>query len=409
MLVDLKKLIFGLDEYEKVKIESRIKDATQLISNIKVYNKEDFEVIEDVISKLKECLRIRSSNLNCVIRSSSRNLSRNEVDNLIEQLNKIKYEYLEIAERKINKQTQSQPTPEESQDKTTPIEYEETFEEELPSQEPIEQEEPEETPKEEEPIKPIEEKEEFKDISEVEREIKTKKKEEDSLDALLEGVQEKKKEIHTPIPNNEETKTIPQNKEEPIVEHKKSEATIEKVPVEIVRENERKYAIYQDNNIIAYLKSDSKVPGEVLIESRLNKKLIELNEEELSYIVAFSKLFAGVLFEALEAHGTNIYWNYKENQIHILPRYQNDNLNIDWTPTTVSEKSLEDVKEKLLDAMLKELPSKEPQTNQSEIESNPEQKPHKKEEEIQTPIKAEQNEDLDLKAKEIIDAINKIP
>jgi hypothetical protein len=72
----LKNLVFGLGGYEKVKIDSRFEEIITILPSIQIKELTDFETIEKCIYKLKEHLRIKSSNVNRLIRDSSSTLTK---------------------------------------------------------------------------------------------------------------------------------------------------------------------------------------------------------------------------------------------------------------------------------------------------------------------------------------------
>jgi diadenosine tetraphosphate (Ap4A) HIT family hydrolase len=93
----LKDLVFGLNEFEKTKIELRFKLMDDFISSLKIDKIEDFELIEECIYKIKELLRIKSSNLNKTLSNPANSLRKKDVSNILNKLDKIKYDFLKSA------------------------------------------------------------------------------------------------------------------------------------------------------------------------------------------------------------------------------------------------------------------------------------------------------------------------
>lgn len=444
MLNHLRDLIFGLNDYEKSKLEQRFEETSIIISKISIQKIEDFEILEDIIYKLKEQLRIKSSNLNKAIKDPSRNITKKKVDEIIEKLNNLKYNFLEhafdvvdkvkkiedvsvpelniepVSEFKTKEVKQTFENPNYSftvengkvpyiiinfkddidyaivkkissiffesykMDGTNILQEENkvlviprkigdslftmpriqsNFEEVLSKLINLNSEEKEE---------PIVKDAEYKEISEEKREIKnSRKKNDDSLDSLLGGITKEKKEE----PPKEESqnieekkdevtkKEIPKEKEEIKIEKEEGKVSFEKneikknPEIELISVNdvELKNIIYQDENIVVFLNSESKVLGEINIKRIDNKNIKNMNESDLSYITIFAKIFASVLFETMQAHGTNMIWDYNNNIVKIIPRMQNDNLNILWKPKHNKDDFMEQIKKKLLDEMQKEL------------------------------------------------------
>ena len=98
MFEKLKSLIFGLGEFEKSKIEVRFLLAKEISLSLKIKKLEEFEILESCIYKIRELLRLKSSNLNKAISDSSRNIKKREVIELLEILDSVKNSYLKETE-----------------------------------------------------------------------------------------------------------------------------------------------------------------------------------------------------------------------------------------------------------------------------------------------------------------------
>ncbi|MCH8520213.1 MAG: hypothetical protein LAT82_05670 [Nanoarchaeota archaeon] len=75
MITQLEELVFGLETYEKVKIEDRYLEIYSLIQhskNLEVSNIEEYEILEKCLFKIKELLRVKSSNLNSIIKKKNK-------------------------------------------------------------------------------------------------------------------------------------------------------------------------------------------------------------------------------------------------------------------------------------------------------------------------------------------------
>lgn len=95
MFEKLNSLIFGNEEFEKVKIENRFQEAQGISNSLKINSLKDFEIVENCIFKIKELLRLKSSNLNKAINDPSRKIKKKEVLELLENLENIKTQYLQ--------------------------------------------------------------------------------------------------------------------------------------------------------------------------------------------------------------------------------------------------------------------------------------------------------------------------
>jgi hypothetical protein len=195
---------------------------------------------------------------------------------------------------------------------------------------------------------------EYTEIEEPKEEKIINHKEEDSsLDSLL-GSYEEKDAPHDPVESHSPEE---QKEEEPELEkveevqiEKSKEESLESQGIEKVREEEEveeTYLVYKDNQIKVYVNEESPILGEMIIESVPPKTQEELSESEMSYLFVFSKIFASILFESLEAHGTNIIWERSSSKMRIVPRYQEDGINLQWKGQQHKDSFLEQIKSKI--------------------------------------------------------------
>lgn len=122
------------------------------------------------------------------------------------------------------------------------------------------------------------------------------------------------------------------------------------------------FEIYRDENIIVHFKEDSKSLGTLCVTTPNGEPIHTLSENELSYLTIFSKVFAGILFEVVGCEGTNIIWNFNENMISIIPRSKDDNVLKMWELNQQKPEILEQIKEKLLTTILIEQEKNKPKT-----------------------------------------------
>lgn len=464
MLITLKKLIFGLDEFEKVKIDARFNELSSFTNSIKISKLEDFEILEECLYKLKEQLRIKSSNLNRIIKDNKNTLTKKEVINQLKILEEIKYDFLKNMFSKLDIKGDTVQILEEntiSSLDSNLIEKKEydliinngkspyltiKFKEkvdfgiikqissiffdtylmhgtniiiedsivliisrfqddnllslpkiksnledvysklkgDLNNEKNFEEKNSNDTDIKEAQYLEIGENQKLDKMS-------TKKFQEDSLDSLLSNIDSNdKKHTHKPNPKEDNIK-IEFEKEEESIKFEKEES---KEEIKIIKEDnnlkDNQFVVYQDQEIIAYFKQNSKVKGEFGLKHISNKKFAHLNESQLSYITIFSKIFSTSLFEILEAHGTNLIWEYESNELRIIPRYQEDKLKINWEPKSAQDEFLSQIRDKLLQSMQKEI-------SKDESESKKEIKPLIEESEIKQ------------RANHIIETIKRIP
>lgn len=526
-MLKLYDVVFGQKEFEKTKIDVRFDIIESLLHTLSITSLEDFEYLESCLYKIKDQLRVKSSNLNKVIRDPQKALSKKKVLRVVEHLLSLRNTFLNNAFSALIKENPSQfesqnslndeevgnvskkvpssdeISPQKSVEVNTsnsnkknsntlsttehdfftinPILFENNsysivfitttspyirvnFKEEIDlvvvrnissllfdvyqahgTTIIIEQQRAlivprtiddtvlETLPQNREiDVNLIEQKllSFFKTIKNDVQEAKyveitddnkirpqSNQQKEDSLDSLLNSIEEKKQDpTPKPKPKNDSSKITVEKDLESIEIEKAPQKVFDdeitiitkdeevntpnttEVPIEKkVLENLPKHIIYQDDQLIVYLNPQSQAFGEILIKHTSQKNYFELNESELSYISIFTKIFSSLLFDTLQAHGTNIFWSSNENILHIVPRVQDDSLNFQWEPQKHSDEFLEQIKNKLFLAM-SNVSGKDSQTSQKNNKSK------------QTVQKVPQTDvDLKQKAQNVLEALRKIP
>ena len=79
--------------------------------------------------------------------------------------------------------------------------------------------------------------------------------------------------------------------------------------------------------------------------------MFELTDETASKVMVLAKQIAAVLQEGLHADGVNLVQNNGEAagqtifhfHMHIIPRYQNDTVNVTWRPGELTENDQKDI------------------------------------------------------------------
>lgn len=464
MLNQLKDLVFGYREYEKTRLEERFILIKGIFPKLKLENVSDFEILEEIIYKIKEQLRIKSSNINKAILDPKRDFTKKQVNELIDELNKLKYDFLNKAFNFIEKQavnsqireTQKSeeiesPVKETSRNDAQELYYEnESYKVILENKKvpyilvsfketvdlrilkylsalffevykcegtniiiesnsamivPRTQDDNLiELPKIESNLEEIFNKiiskangeniqeGEFKEIKEVSEEpIRTRKKDEDSLDSLISGIE--KGEIKAKPQVDNSTKVEVEKDEEVKVEEKEKEIKEEGVEVEKTQTplvEAKNFEVYRDDKIVAYVNINGRVAGEVVVEPLNGLTMKELEESDTSYLYIFSKIFATIVFEATGAQGTNIVMDYNNNRLRIIPRNQDDKVGLTWDPKQDKPEFLEQIKDKLIEEMSKEINK----TNESSSETTKEVKKDSTKEE---------------KLKNILEVVKRIP
>lgn len=123
---------------------------------------------------------------------------------------------------------------------------------------------------------------------------------------------------------------------------------------EIIKE--KKELIYQDKYVFAALASEPASPGHIIL---FPKKHYPILEQVPDYVVAHLFQIANKLsiaiFETIGCHGTNIIiqnglaagQKIPHVSLHIIPRKENDGLNLQWIPKQFSEEEMSTVELKI--------------------------------------------------------------
>lgn len=104
--------------------------------------------------------------------------------------------------------------------------------------------------------------------------------------------------------------------------------------------------LYEDENFRVILDLGPASKGHALILPKKHAaNLFELPDETAAKAIVLAKKVGSVLQEGLHADGVNIVQNNGEAagqtvfhfHMHIIPRYENDTVNVTWKPGTLTE------------------------------------------------------------------------
>lgn len=113
--------------------------------------------------------------------------------------------------------------------------------------------------------------------------------------------------------------------------------------------------VYEDDTVIAILDISQATKGHTLVIPKVHSdNLLETDSETFIHLMNVSKMLSGRIKEKLRATGINILVNTGESagqsvmhtHVHLIPRYDNDDLKIEFTNHSDSSN---------LDKLLKEL------------------------------------------------------
>ena len=110
--------------------------------------------------------------------------------------------------------------------------------------------------------------------------------------------------------------------------------------------------IYQDKHCVVAYGPMGVVDGHVKIfPKKPVKRLSDLPVKDSVYLFEMAGKIASILFEGLGAHGTNIICNDgvldKSLCVNVIPRFQGDNLNLEWHPKPGDRAKLDNVEKEL--------------------------------------------------------------
>ncbi|MEK6861276.1 MAG: HIT family protein [Nanoarchaeota archaeon] len=116
--------------------------------------------------------------------------------------------------------------------------------------------------------------------------------------------------------------------------------------------------IYEDPSVIAVLDINPANKGHVIVFPRRHVQVLgQLSDEEVMHLFKVVNKASVVIFENIKAEGTNIFLangaiagqNMPHVIVHVIPRFQGDEVVFEWKGKKMSEKDLDDVKNLLSD------------------------------------------------------------
>lgn len=108
MITTLEELVFGLNSYEKVKIEDRYEQIHSILlsshPSLHISTIDEFDALEQCLFKIQDQLRVKSSNLNSIIKKPN-SLSKEKIETIIKLLKSKREEILNYAFTSVSKPT----------------------------------------------------------------------------------------------------------------------------------------------------------------------------------------------------------------------------------------------------------------------------------------------------------------
>ncbi len=113
-------------------------------------------------------------------------------------------------------------------------------------------------------------------------------------------------------------------------------------------------SLYEDALVVVELHPKPAVKGQVIVRPKRHvTHLSELSPEESAHLFTVASYTAAILFQGLQAEGTNIICNEDEEQLtlHVIARRQDDNLDFSWKSREANESEMNDALERLREAI----------------------------------------------------------
>ena len=123
--------------------------------------------------------------------------------------------------------------------------------------------------------------------------------------------------------------------------------------------NEKDLVIYEDDTLIAFLEKSPASYGHIIITPKQHLPIFENYDDNLvSHIFNVANKISSVLFESLNIQGTNLLINngvaagqkYPHFLLHIIPRTENDGLQLEWQPKKLSDDEMDSAEQQLKSA-----------------------------------------------------------
>lgn len=121
--------------------------------------------------------------------------------------------------------------------------------------------------------------------------------------------------------------------------------------------------IYYDDQVIITSALDPFIFGHLQIFSRKHYSIFEqVPDSEAMYLFNIANRLSMILFDSLHSQGTNIFvqngvpagQSIAHFSIHIIPRKENDSLNLIWNPKQAKAEDLESTLKRITDVILPE-------------------------------------------------------
>lgn len=139
--------------------------------------------------------------------------------------------------------------------------------------------------------------------------------------------------------------------------------------------------IIRDEELVVFMPEETIVEGEIIVAPiHALKKLEDFPDIILEKMFHVVNKMSSSLFEILGCQGTNILIQNGEIAgqksetlfIRIIPRFENDEVNLKWTPSPAKPEELKEIEKKFKDAEEQEIKEKEFEKQKEQIQTKKE-------------------------------------
>ena len=149
---------------------------------------------------------------------------------------------------------------------------------------------------------------------------------------------------------------------------------------QIAGNNIPSYKIYEDDTALAVLDVNGSNPGHCFVMPKNHYPIIEqVPDTELAHLFSVANRISSSLFESLKAQGTNVFvtngipagQTVAHFTINIIPRKENDGINLQWKPKQLTEEEISTVELQLKNNILNVESSEEKKASKPRAHSQP--------------------------------------
>lgn len=117
--------------------------------------------------------------------------------------------------------------------------------------------------------------------------------------------------------------------------------------------------VYESEHVFVMLSPEPAVPGHMLVVPKQHAPILEAVQDfVVSEMFAVANKVGIAVFEGLGAQGTNVMvqngtaagQKHNHTMVHVVPRFENDGLQLGWTPQQASDEELAKLESDISDA-----------------------------------------------------------